>query len=107
MKCRDCSSCKKGWFSPSPDEYVCIGVKYPFIINDIDAECTEYEDKHNMTAKEYVLKNFSKEEILDKIIFGYFGVCVEEFGIRTEYSHICIFDCEECWNSKVVKKFKR
>lgn len=107
MKCKDCKACKKGWFSSDPDEYVCIGVKEPFAINDINAECTEYKDKRDMTAKEYVLKNFSKEEILDKIIFGYFGVCVEEFGIRTEYSHICIFDCEECWNSKVVKKFKK
>lgn len=104
MKCKDCNSCKKGWFSSRSDDYVCIGVKYPFVINDIDVECTEYEDKPNVTAKEYVLKNFSKEEILDKIIFSNSGICIEEFGIRTEYSRICIYDCEECWNSKVIEK---
>lgn len=107
MKCKDCDSCEKGWFPSRPYDYVCIGVKEPFVIVNIDTECTEYEDKRNMTAKEYVLKNFSKEEILDKIIFSNSEVCVEEFGIRIECSHICTFNCEECWNSKVVKKFKK
>lgn len=107
MKCKDCGSCEKGWFPSRPYDYVCIGVKYPFVIDDIDVECTEYEDKHNMTAKEYVCKNFSKEEIVEKIIFCDAGVCVEEFGISTEHSLICTFDCEECWNSKVVRKFKK
>lgn len=36
MKCKDCSSCEKGWFSSRPYDYVCIGVKYPFVIDDID-----------------------------------------------------------------------
>ena len=38
MKCKDCASCKKGWFKSSPDEYVCIGVKNPFVINDINVD---------------------------------------------------------------------
>ncbi len=100
MKCRDCEACKKGWFSSSPDDYVCIGVKDPFVIYDINAECTEYEDKRNMTAKEYVCKNFTKEEIIKKFMLG---SCVEDFGIETELSNICSGNCEECWNSRVEK----
>ena len=42
MKCRNCTSCAKGWFSSRPSKYVCIGVKEPFVINDINQECTEY-----------------------------------------------------------------
>lgn len=43
MKCKDCESCKKGWFKSSPDLYVCIGVKHPFVIEDINKECTQYQ----------------------------------------------------------------
>ena len=44
MKCKDCKACKKGWFPSDPDEYVCIGVKEPFVINDVNTHCTEYKD---------------------------------------------------------------
>lgn len=60
MKCKDCNACKKGWFSSRPDEYVCIGVEYPFVIDDIDAECTEYEDKRDMTEKEKLFEYVNK-----------------------------------------------
>ena len=102
MKCRDCTSCKKGWFSSNPNEYVCIDVKEPFTINDINAERTEYKDKRNMTAIEYVCKNFTKEEIIKKMcIYS----CIRKFGIETEFSlNICNCNCEECWNSRVVKR---
>lgn len=43
MKCKDCFACVKGWFGSNPLAYVCIGVKEPFVINDINAECTEYK----------------------------------------------------------------
>lgn len=112
MKCKDCKACKKGWFSSDPDDYVCIGVKEPFVINDINKECTEYEDKHDITGIEYVCKNFTKEEIVEKIIFyAPDSPCIEGFGIITEDSRVCNIpfpvyqkDCEECWNSKVVGK---
>lgn len=42
MKCKDCSSCRKGFFESKPDAYVCIGVKEPFVVDDIETECTEY-----------------------------------------------------------------
>lgn len=41
MKCRDCDYKMKGFFACEPDKYVCIGVKEPFVIDDIDKECTE------------------------------------------------------------------
>lgn len=44
MKCRECSACHKGWFKSRPNEYVCTGVPEPFVIYDINAECTEYKD---------------------------------------------------------------
>ena len=44
MKCKACSSCRKGYFESKPDKYVCIGVKEPFVISNIDNECTEYRD---------------------------------------------------------------
>ena len=41
MKCCECSSCAKGWFESQPDSYVCIGVPEPFVISDVNSECTE------------------------------------------------------------------
>lgn len=46
MKCKDCDSCIKGFFLSKPAEYVCIGVKNPFVIDDINHECTEYPEKN-------------------------------------------------------------
>lgn len=43
MKCKDCDYKMKGFFACEPDKYVCIGVKEPFLIDDIDVECTEYK----------------------------------------------------------------
>jgi hypothetical protein len=51
MKCKDCRSCKKGWFKSEPDQYVCIGVKHPFVISDINKECTEYQWGDIVTAE--------------------------------------------------------
>ena len=100
MKCKDCGSCEKGWFPSRPNEYVCIGVKEPFAINDINAECTEYKDKHDITGIEYVCKNFTKEEMIKKMCID---SCVARFGIETELSNICSGNCKECWDSKVEK----
>jgi hypothetical protein len=47
MRCIDCDCCKKGWFKSKPEEYVCTGVKEPFLINNIYHECTEYPEKRN------------------------------------------------------------
>ena len=47
MKCIECDCCRKGWFKSKPNDYVCIGVPEPFVIEDINVECTEYEDRRN------------------------------------------------------------
>lgn len=47
MRCIDCDCCKKGWFKSMPEECVCIGVKVPFLINNIYHECTQYPEKRN------------------------------------------------------------
>lgn len=48
MKCKDCGHCKLGWFKSRPDAHVCIGVKVPFVIADINHDCTEYDYKNNV-----------------------------------------------------------
>ena len=45
MKCKDCSVCRKGFYLNRPEDYVCIGVKHPFVIEDINVECTEYSER--------------------------------------------------------------
>ena len=45
MKCKDCWCCYRGWFPSSPDAYVCIGVKVPFVVDNVDHECTEYPER--------------------------------------------------------------
>ena len=47
MICKDCSCCKLGFFTYKPNDYVCTGVPEPFVISDINVECTEYEYKRN------------------------------------------------------------
>lgn len=47
MKCRECNCCKKGYFESKPEDYVCTGVKEPFVIGNINVECTEYEEYRN------------------------------------------------------------
>ena len=42
MKCKDCNCCKLGHFSEMPNDYICTGVKRPFVIENVNNECTEY-----------------------------------------------------------------
>lgn len=42
MKCKDCEYCKKCCFPGNTNLYVCEGVNIPFVIEDIDVQCTEY-----------------------------------------------------------------
>lgn len=46
MKCKNCEACVKGYFENKPRKYVCIGVPEPFIISDINEQCTVYEEKN-------------------------------------------------------------
>lgn len=61
MKCKDCDCCKLGHFKEMPNDYVCTGVKYPFIINDINHQCTEYPEKAETTSEvRYMGGNYEK-----------------------------------------------
>ena len=51
MKCKECEACRKGFFASKPEAYVCIGVPEPFVIDDINVDCTEYPEKNKITAK--------------------------------------------------------
>lgn len=59
MKCKDCTACKKGWFESSPDEYVCIGVKHPFTIENINNDCIPYGEREELLK---TLNGSSEEE---------------------------------------------
>lgn len=41
-KCKDCNSCVLGFFKSKPEKFVCLGVKNPFVIEDINKYCAEY-----------------------------------------------------------------
>jgi len=56
MKCVDCGGCQKGWNESKPDKYYCLGVKEPFEIYDIYAECTEYPDPETIEGCKYERK---------------------------------------------------
>lgn len=51
MTCKECNSCKRGYFKSRPEEYVCVGVKEPFVIGDITCQCTEYLYKNDKLNK--------------------------------------------------------
>lgn len=51
MRCKDCGCCKPGYFKSAPEKHVCVGVKVPFVIDDINHDCTEYADR---AAADYV-----------------------------------------------------
>ena len=51
MKCKDCIACRKGYFPSRPNDYICIGVKNPFVITDIKSDCTEYPERNNTENK--------------------------------------------------------
>lgn len=49
MICKECPALHRRDYSDNTFEYLCYGVKHPFVIKDINKECTEYVDD-NMTA---------------------------------------------------------
>jgi hypothetical protein len=69
MKCKECTSCRLGFFKSQPNSYVCIGVKEPFVILDIESECTEYPEKIVKTAK-VDTRQLAKPFVDDNGIYG-------------------------------------
>ena len=74
MKCRECSCCRKGWFESRPNSYVCIGVKEPFVIDNINVQCTEYPEKNkknkNIPSENFLMIGFdySPEDIAGMVV---------------------------------------
>lgn len=105
MKCKDCNSCKKDWLFPK-EGYTCIGVKHPFRIININADCTQYskeywenieERKTNDTGGWNVIKTeedlpTNAGEYLVTILYGENG--------RPHYDTITsYFDSFGCWQN--------
>ena len=67
MKCKDCDCCHKGWFPSDPDAYVCIGVKVPFIIDNIHVDCTEYVDRAKSGKVEVVRCPYCNESYYQEL----------------------------------------
>lgn len=62
MKCKDCNYCKIGHFREMPNDYVCTGVKRPFVIDDVNQECTEYPEKTGKYSYKFV-KPYQPKEV--------------------------------------------
>lgn len=63
MKCKDCHCRRLGWDKSNPNDYICIGVREPFVIKDINKECSEYDEHGNpIDGRE------DEEDVIDKFI---------------------------------------
>ena len=78
MKCKDCSACHKGYFKSKPDDYVCTGVCEPFVISNIDNECTEYPEKNKENTPMIVEKTW--EEFRDSGFLWWINMILHTFG---------------------------
>lgn len=58
MKCKDCKCCHKGFFESTPEAYVCTGVPEPFVIDNINVECTEYLYGTLLSKQEVYVKQY-------------------------------------------------
>ena len=78
MKCKDCNACHKGYFKSKPDDYVCTGVCEPFVIRNIDNECTEYPEKNKENTSMIVEKSW--EEFRDSGFLWWVNMILHTFG---------------------------
>lgn len=76
MKCKDCTACYLGWFESKPDKYVCIGVREPFIIKDINHECTEYKIEHSISENSITKKQKNLIEDMNEFCDEYFDLSI-------------------------------
>lgn len=83
MKCCECSACRKGWFESQPDSYVCIGVLEPFVISDVNAECTEYSEKKTGHVKHKYLRELFPDGDLP---FPYYEEDYHDFDERDTFN---------------------
>ena len=78
MKCKHCSACHKGYFKSKPDDYVCTGVREPFVIRNIEKECTEYPEKNKENTPMIVEKSW--EEFRDSGFLWWVNMILHTFG---------------------------
>ena len=78
MKCKNCNACHKGYFQSKPDDYVCIGVYEPFVIENIDKECTEYPEKNKENTPMIAEKSW--EEFRDSGFLWWINMILHTFG---------------------------
>lgn len=99
MKCRECEYAKRGWFKSTPEAYVCIGVKEPFVIaNYPDAECTEYPDKRSNITIEDSINHFKygiTHDIFSEPVTSYAKMAVEALEKKDpiEHHHTIVGEC--------------
>lgn len=77
MKCKECYCAEKGFFESKPYDYVCIGVKEPFVITDIEAECPIYEERRKMKLPE-------KDVLVVSFDYGNEDLAVIQVGKRID-----------------------
>ena len=57
MKCKYCRYVIQGYFNYLKKEYVCVGVKEPFVISDYEnAECTVYKSWYDKTDLSSIIR---------------------------------------------------
>ena len=78
LKCKNCSACHKGYFKSKPDDYVCTGVCEPFVIKNIDKECTEYPKKNKENTPIIVEKSW--KEFRDSGFLWWVNMILHTFG---------------------------
>lgn len=79
MKCKDCSACYQVFYNDEQtiSDYICYGVREPFVIYDINSDCTEYPDREEVSTTEIPdldLSNAPKFYVDDE------GIWVPEIG---------------------------
>ena len=79
MKCKDCDACYKGYFKSKPGEYVCIGVSEPFVIENIDNECTAYTSFIDLENIMELPQEEEYDECLNLVV-DYYEVDSMEYG---------------------------
>ena len=80
MTCRECESCKLGWFDHRPHDHVCVGVKEPFVIDNINRQCTEYPEKRDVISVESAIAHFKygiSHDIFKEPVTSYARMAVE------------------------------
>ena len=78
MTCKDCDACHKGYFKLKPDDYVCTGVCEPFVIRNINNECTEYKEKNKENTPMIAEKSW--EEFRDSGFLWWVNMILHTFG---------------------------